>query len=224
MILSNSPTLPHTLRKIQTFVTLLEQVEDEGDRKKYISKINASAQSMSGLIKDVLTYSRLSKIPDFEYVDLNEIAENVKNDFELLIQEKNAVVKVGNLPAVLGNARQMQQLFSNIISNSLKFSVKDPFIEIYANKLSEEEVELNTNLSRRKEYLELTFKDNGIGFEQKYADQIFNIFQRLNTKEAYSGSGVGLALCKKIVENHHGLIMARGEMNKGASIIIILPY
>ena len=219
-----SHDLQEPLRKIQTFVTLLEQVEGEEDRRKYISKIRASAKSMSGLIKDVLMYSRLSKIPDFEYVDLNEIAENVKNDFELLIQEKNAVIKVGNLPAVLGNSRQMQQLFSNIINNSLKFSAEDPLIEIYANKLSKEEVELNPALSRRREYLQLTFKDNGIGFEQKYAEQIFSIFQRLNTKEAYPGSGVGLALCKKIVENHHGIIMARGEVGRGATIMIILPY
>ena len=220
-----SHDLQEPLRKIQTFVGLLQRsIHDEEAVLKNIEKINSSAARMTDLIKAVLNYSRLANtIEPYDLVDLNQILENVKTDYELLITEKNAIIKNDNLPIIKGIPLQLNQLFSNLIGNSLKFSEENTLIEITTRVLSETEIFNHLYLDDDTRYIELIFKDNGIGFEQQYADKIFTIFQRLNAKHIYSGTGIGLALCKKIVENHHGYITAVSSLGAGATFYIYLP-
>jgi hypothetical protein len=179
---------------------------------------------MSDLIKAVLNYSRLSKNEDkFEDIDLNKILENVKSDFELVIKEKNAVIKSDPLLAIKGSPLQMNQLFSNLINNSLKFSNKKPVISITSKIISTEHVKNKSSFPHVGDYMELIFKDNGIGFDQKYVEQVFTMFKRLHGTHAYEGAGIGLALVKKIVENHHGHIFVKSELEKGTTFYIYLP-
>lgn len=220
-----SHDLQEPLRKIRNFTELLEQNLDEKDiAKKYIHKIDASSNRMALLIKDVLNYSRLSKSEiTFEPADLQLIFNDVKTDVELIIEEKNAVVKSSALPVISGIPQQLFQLFYNLVNNALKFSLKKPEILISSRMLTPKEVKNYEDLHSSVNYVELIFKDNGIGFDQKYAKQIFTIFKRLNPKEKFDGTGIGLALCKKIVDNHHGIIEAESEPGKGTSFKVILP-
>ena len=152
------------------------------------------------------------------------ILENVKADYELQIEEKNAVIKSDALPCVKGESLQLSQLFANLIGNSLKFSKTDPRITISSRTLQPGEIQkITPALDNTRRYVQLTFKDNGIGFEQQYAEKIFTIFQRLNSREEYSGTGIGLALCKRIVDHHHGHIEAASELGKGATFLVYLP-
>ncbi len=219
-----SHDLQEPLRKIQIFTEMAEKSADKESSLPYFEKIHASARRMTDLIKSVLNYSRLSKTGEqFEEVDLNELVENTKTDFELLITEKGAIIKNDKLPMVKGIPLQLNQLFLNLFSNSLKFSQANPSISISSRLLSTNEIRAIENLHNHINYLELKFEDNGIGFEQQYADQIFTIFQRLHDKKSYEGTGIGLALCKKIVENHHGFITAKSEIGKGAAFFIYFP-
>jgi signal transduction histidine kinase len=218
-----SHDLQEPLRKIQIFTEMAEKSADKTTAATYFEKIHTSARRMTDLIKSVLNYSRLSKTGEqFEEVDLNVLLENTKIDFELLITEKKAVIKNDILPVIQGIPLQLNQLFLNLFSNSLKFSNADPLITIFSRVLSEKEVRQHENLHTKVRYVEIIFSDNGIGFEQQYADQIFTIFQRLHDKKSYEGTGIGLALCKKIVENHHGFITAKSELGKGAAFYIYL--
>lgn len=220
-----SHDLQEPLRKIQTFTELLDKnLIDKDIARKYLQKIDLSAARMSLLIKDVLNYSRLSKSDEqFIETDLNEILENVKTDFELMIDQKRATITNPKLPVIKGVPLQLHQLFYNLIGNALKFTEKDPVIEIFVRKLSRSEKRKHIHLDNSRDYIELGFKDNGIGFDQKYAEHIFTIFRRLNNRSSYSGTGIGLALCKKIVENHEGVIRASSEINKGSLFNIYLP-
>jgi signal transduction histidine kinase len=219
-----SHDLQEPLRKIQIFTEMAEKSVKNEDAGTYFEKIHASARRMTELIKSVLNYSRLSKTGEqFEEVDLNLIVENTKTDFELLITEKKAMIHNDTLPVIQGIPLQLNQLFFNLFSNSLKFSATDPVITISSRILSDKEVKEHEFLHAKVRYVEILFKDNGIGFEQQYADQIFTIFQRLHDKKSYEGTGIGLALCKKIVENHHGFITAKSELGKGAFFYIYLP-
>ena len=220
-----SHDLQEPLRKIQTFTELLtDTAHDEESSKNLLSKISSSAQRMSALIKDVLDYSRLSRTDEqFIPTDLNLILKHVKTDFELLIEQKKAVIIQDELPVLTAIPLQLNQLFSNLIGNSLKFSEKNPEIRISSTFLLPEVARTIPNLQPGQAYVKLNFKDNGIGFEQQYAEQIFTIFHRLNGRKSYSGTGIGLALCKKIIENHKGFITAESELNKGASFTIYLP-
>jgi len=220
-----SHDLQEPLRKIQTFADLVKgHLHGNEMAEKYFDKINSSARRMSTLINDVLNYSRLTKTGEnFLYTDLNLVLKNVLSDYELLIEQKQAVIHYGELPTIHGISLQLHQLFSNLISNSLKFSVYKPQITITSKLLTPGEVQENDRLKKDKEYIQLVFTDNGIGFEQQYAEQIFIIFQRLNNQGSYSGTGIGLALCKKIVDHHNGIITAKSELGKGATFTIILP-
>ncbi|HEX8561547.1 MAG TPA: PAS domain S-box protein [Flavobacterium sp.] len=221
-----SHDLQEPLRKIQMFSDMLERnLHDAAAVKKYFSKINSSAERMSELIRAVLNYSRLSRLDEhFQVVNLNVIMQNVLTDFELLIEEKHAVIKSHELPLVKAIPLQINQLFSNLIGNALKFSLMEPEIVVTSRVLTLAEIPHRTNLSPDRQYLELVVSDNGIGFEQKYATQIFTIFQRLNDKSSFAGTGIGLALCKKIVENHHGFITAQSAVGEGARFEIYIPY
>jgi signal transduction histidine kinase len=177
------------------------------------------------LIQSVLHYSRLAQPHELlESVDLNEIMRSVISDYELLISDKNALVEYTALPVVPGNSAQLGQLFSNLLGNSLKFSNERPKIAISWRQIAEAEKAKLPTAEMAKQYVEIRFSDNGIGFEQQYVERIFAIFQRLNSRDQFGGTGIGLALCKKIVENHNGFITALSELGKGATFFIYLPY
>jgi signal transduction histidine kinase len=220
-----SHDLQEPLRKIRTFSELLQKsLEQGGPVNNYFDKIQSSAERMTNLIKDVLNYSRLSNIDDsFENVDLNITLQNVQTDLELLIEQNKAIITSEPLPVIKGLPSQLQQLFTNLIGNSLKFCDNDPHISISAAAVSKDEMHLYPELNEATAYIKLVFKDNGIGFEQQFAERIFTIFQRLNERKVYAGTGIGLALCKKIVENHNGVISARSILHEGAAFSIILP-
>lgn len=221
-----SHDLQEPLRKIRSFSELLGRNlsgEESSKSLNFLKKIDSSALRMSTLIKDVLNYSRLSqKNVPFSETNLNSIIDNIKVDFELLLEQKNARIEYSNLPTVNGIPLQLHQLFYNLIGNSIKFSDKAPVIQISARVLDQEEVFENVKMDEQFSYVEITLKDNGIGFEQKYAEQIFTIFQRLNDQVKYSGTGIGLALCKKIAENHKGYIKAESALGEGTSFFIYL--
>jgi signal transduction histidine kinase len=181
---------------------------------------------MTGLIKDLLEYSRLAQRGwQFENTDLNSILKNVLTDYELLIIQKEATIKTDILPTIEVIPLQMNQLFFNLIGNSLKFTRRNaiPIISVTAQKLAQERKNSWPELHAGTDYYEISIADNGIGFNQEYADKIFTIFQRLNEKSMYGGYGIGLALCRKIVNNHSGIIYASGHPKEGASFSFILP-
>lgn len=223
-----SHDLQEPLRKIKTFTGLMESSLGEVPEKTkiYIDKIQSSIERMQKLINDVLEFSLLSKEKEkFEAVDLNHVLRSVLGDYELLIEQKGAGITSGNLPAIEAIPVQMNQLFTNLISNALKFSSNDRQLEITitAKQLSQDEVRQYKELQENEVHYMIECKDNGIGFDQEYAKQIFAIFQRLHGRSVYEGTGIGLALCKKILSNHHGTIYANSRLNEGASFVVILP-
>jgi PAS domain S-box-containing protein len=220
-----SHDLQEPLRKIQTFTQLMgANLGNEEKLQQYHGKINQAATRMQQLIQDVLNFSRISNSDDaFVDTDLNQVLLNLKIDFELLLREKDATFIHPVLPTIKGIPLQLTQLFSNLISNSLKYTNRKPIININYQKLSKSEVKDLPKLSGMNSYIKILFSDNGIGFDPQFSEQIFNIFQRLHGKQTYSGTGIGLALCKKIVENHHGLIYADGKPGEGATFTIIIP-
>lgn len=224
-----SHDLQEPLRKIATFTELLSNNlgnDIDEKSKSYLGKITASARRMLALIQGVLNFSQLSRGEEFfDMVDLNEVIAEVKSDFELTIVEKGARVHAERLPFIPGIRLQLVQLFSNLLSNALKFSKPGKYPEIFIKvcDLALREVSDYPALNPRRPYICLEFKDNGIGFSQEYAEQVFVIFQRLNDRQSYTGTGIGLALCKRIVLNHKGEIYARSKPGEGSSFYIILP-
>ena len=222
-----SHDLQEPLRKIQVFSKFLK---DKGSdqlsetSKVYVDKIFNLSQRMKILIVDILTYSKLSANDALTApVYLKEIVNEILDDFDLRIAEKNARVEVSDLCTVEGNRGQLRQVFFNLISNALKFVSPDrsPVIAIRMKKL--DPVELGVSLDDHSQYCRVTVSDNGIGFEETYASSIFSLFETLNPKTAYEGSGIGLAIAKKIVEKHHGLILAKSKVGEGSEFSIILP-
>ena len=221
-----SHDLQEPLRKIMTFSDLSERNASNPElQKRYLQKIASSAERMTSLIKEVLNYSRLSNnnTPSFTEVDLNTIVEQIKDDLELSLAEKGAVIESDRLPLIQGIPLQLSQLFLNLFTNSLKFTDKTPHITIRARPLPEELAGADER-ARDGAYVQIIFSDNGIGFEQKYADRIFSIFQRLHAVDRFDGTGIGLALCKKIIESHGGWITVSSEPGKGTSFFLTLPY
>ncbi len=225
----SSHDLQEPLRKIQIFSNLLVErhsAEMSENAKKYVGKVQDSAVRMNGLIKDLLEFSRLTeKTAEFKNVDLNMILKDVSGDLEISLEQKRAVIKADKLPIIKGVPLQLNQLFYNLINNSLKFSKEatDTVIEITSKKLDRETNQRFGELNAYTDYYMLRFQDNGIGFNQDYADKIFTIFQRLNDKSKFGGYGIGLAICQKVVNNHNGIIFAEGKENEGASFTVILP-
>lgn len=221
-----SHDLQEPLRKIQSFASLINErhkaLLDE-DGRQFLSKIMESAERMSKLIKELLTFSRLNGAKtEFRAVDLNHVMERVLADHEITINTLNARMSIGELPTIQGIASQMEQLFGNLIANALKFTApgETPVIEVIAGPVA------NTNelgLATGKSYFGINVKDNGIGFEGKYATHIFDMFQRLHGKTTYEGTGIGLAICKRIVVFHKGTITAHSQPNQGATFTVILP-
>lgn len=218
-----SHDLQEPLRKIRIFTEVIEKnFHNEELVKKYFEKINASAKRMSELIVSILNYSRLSNMEDMVETDLNLILADVLVDFELLIEENGATILGDPLPMIKAIPAQINQLFTNIIGNALKFTHNQPIIKISSTIIAQDHIS-NPPTPHAKRYLEILFSDNGIGFEQQYEDQIFSLFQRLHGKQEYSGTGIGLALCKRIMENHYGSIRATGELGKGANFYVYFP-
>ncbi|RXK83722.1 PAS domain-containing protein [Filimonas effusa] len=223
-----SHDLQEPLRKIRIYSDMLGQQPNLTEQHlKLVAKIDQSAQRMSMLIKDLLDFSRLLETGGMvEKVDLNKVLQNVTNDFELVIDDKKAKVIIGELPVVEAVRLQMNQLFYNLLGNALKFirpEVK-PLIEVYARLVKAADLgPVSGLLSRARFYYEISVKDNGIGFEQKYADQVFQVFKRLHASAAYPGSGIGLAMCKRIVMNHGGDLKVFSMPGEGTTFRIILP-
>jgi len=225
-----SHDLKEPIRKVHFFMdhlrTHLEGRMTEEEETMF-GRVENAAERMKLLVDDLLEYSHLNQSPkEKEEVDLNKKIELILSDLELLIKEKNAEIEVGKLPVIKGYRRQLQQLFQNLIGNSLKYSKPDvrPVIKISSRTIQgrEAEIELSENLALQLFYL-IEVNDNGIGFEQEYAEKIFELFQRLHGRNEYSGSGIGLAICKKIVENHHGFMRAESRAGEGATFYFFIP-
>jgi two-component system CheB/CheR fusion protein len=225
----SSHDLQEPLRKIQTFAHMLyernrDELNEQG--RTYLDKMMSASKRMSKLINDLLNFSRLQRSEErFVPTDLNNILSNIENDFELLINQKQAVIHSEGLPVIEANPLEMNQLFYNLLGNALKFSKEDvsPEITLSSKRLSTEEIAENDKLIKDKEYYRIVVSDNGIGFSQQYAHKIFEIFQRLNTRSEYEGTGIGLALVHKIILNHQGIIYAESEEGVGSSFYMILP-
>jgi signal transduction histidine kinase len=221
-----SHDLKEPLRKIQVFSSIVKEkleVNDYANLEEYLRRIIVSGERMSGLINDLLAYSRLSMLSLFEDANLNKIVHNILLDLEIPIVEKDARVDVDDLPVIQAIPGQIRQLFQNIISNALKFSRPGvpPVVEIRCSIINEKRIDAPE--AENGAFCRLVISDNGIGFDEQYLEKIFTLFQRLNSKEAYEGTGIGLAIAKKIVEKHNGLITARSKENEGATFIIVLP-
>ncbi len=224
-----SHDLQEPLRKIKTFTSLLIQRFDDDlpdKAKELANKIWSSSERMSLLIKDVLNFSRIVGSANmFIKTDLNQILNNILEDFDMLVLERGASIRVEYLPCIEAIPVQINQLFYNLVGNALKFSNegRPPVITISSRTLLPEEAAKHAGLNRQLSYTEISFKDNGIGFEQQFAELIFAIFERLNNQHQYSGTGIGLALCRKIAEQHQGRIHAKAEESIGATFYVLLP-
>jgi two-component system, chemotaxis family, CheB/CheR fusion protein len=223
-----SHDLQEPLRKIRLFSALLRQRHDNvivGEARELIDKISRSAERMSDLIQDVLNFSKVIDASVFKQVDLNATLKNVVDDFDLLIEQKKAIITQDRLPLIRAVPLQMNQLFYNLLGNALKFSTPGtpPVISISYKMLTQEEVKQFPSLTAAIPYCDITFRDNGIGIEEKFSEQVFVIFARLNSRDHFEGTGIGLALCKRIVLNHKGEIYLLSEKGKGTEFHVILP-
>lgn len=214
-----SHDLKEPIRKIYFFTTQLKgQLEgklNETQRRSF-ERIENATQRMGNLIDDLLTYSHVTQLPhEMEKIDLIVTIKRVLEDLELDIKEKGAIVELGVLPNIYGFRRQLQQLFQNLIGNALKYSRSGvvPVVEVSAAQAEE----------NGQAYHVISVKDNGIGFDDIYSDKIFHMFTRLHGRNEYSGTGVGLSIVKKVVQNHNGMIRANGEPGKGSLFQIYLP-
>lgn len=221
-----SHDLQEPLRKIQVFSNLLKEHNSNLSERSqlYLEKIIDSSTRMRTLIIDILTFSKLSANDESrEMIDLNKMMKELTEDFELIMAEKKATIIVENMPEIKGNKGQIRQVFQNIVSNALKFAKPEisPVIEIKAKIVGEKS--FTAREKRNGKFCFISIKDNGIGFENKYVDNIFALFERLNSKDKYEGTGIGLAIAKKIVEKHDGIITAKSKEGKGAEFQMIIP-
>lgn len=224
-----SHDLQEPLRKIQTFISRInDKAKPEllsSGTLDYFNKIVVSSQRMQLLIEDLLTFSHTtSNQSSFSMINLNDVVNEAKNVLAAGIEEKKALIDCPVLPDILAISFQMQQLLVNLISNSLKYARADvpPHIVISCRLLKGKAIS-NFSAIASKQYLELMLKDNGIGFDDEHKDKIFGLFQRLHNKDKYSGTGIGLAICKKIANNHKGFINAEGKPGQGATFTVYIP-
>lgn len=225
-----SHDLQEPLRKIRAFGDRLvakysNNPEFEG--KEYIDRMVDGAERMQTLISDLLTFSRISRDDSkMEKVDLNEVINSTLDNLQITIQETNSTINVEKLPLLSkANPVQMGQLFQNLISNAIKFRKPDvePIVTITSAIVKGRDIDIDDiKAEPNKQYYKITISDNGIGFDIKYIDRIFTIFQRLHNRDTYKGTGIGLAICKKICKNHQGFISAESS-DEGAKFIVILP-
>ena len=224
-----SHDLQEPLRKITLFSGQLAtkysgRLEDEG--KDFINRILKSSERMRILIKNILSFSKSAANSDlFEDTNLNELINSILSDLEISIEQKKAVLNIGKLPVLKVIPGQFRQLFQNLIINALKFSKENcsPEINIYAEMTNGLNIPGIDTSHHNDDYCNILIKDNGIGFEQKYADEIFTLFKRLNSLDKFEGTGIGLSICKKIVEQHNGYISATSNIGEGTTFTISLP-
>lgn len=226
-----SHDLQEPLRKITSFNDLLQdQYKDalEGDGKLYLERIAYAATRMRKLISDLLEYSRAGKYAeDKELINLNEIVDEILDDLSVQIEQKKALVHVDSLPKIYAHHSDWRMVFQNLISNALKFSKLEDTPELrIIYKIAEKRLvsDYVANSVPDMKYHHLEVRDNGIGFNTDYANKIFTIFQRLHGKDEYEGTGIGLAICKKIIERYGGTIFAASEIGKGSSFHILMPF
>jgi PAS domain S-box-containing protein len=223
-----SHDLKEPVRKVLTFSSRLKDELGKNISERvamYLSKIDGAAVRMYSMIDGVLLYSSLNALEQTkEQIDLEELMENIQSDLEVLIVEKKATFRYSNLPAIEGSAILIYQLFYNLVNNSLKFSKEGvpPVIGIVAEKATSNEIS-KAGINNGRDYVKLQLQDNGIGFRNEEATKIFATFTRLHTKDRYEGTGLGLSLCRKIVERHEGAIWAEGKQGEGATFTILLP-
>lgn len=222
----SSHDLKEPLRKIQVFSNLVKEKLDEESNQEtasFLDRIILSTKRMSILINDVLNYSMLDKKYSFETTNVNEIIEGVISDLYVSINEKNAVIDVHPFPVMDVVPIQMQQLFNNLISNALKFSKPGtaPKINIVATTV--DALSFDARPTENGTYCRMVVSDEGIGFDETYLDKIFTIFQRLHGNSEFEGTGIGLAIVKKIVDTHHGIVTAMSKLSQGSSFVIVLP-
>jgi signal transduction histidine kinase/CHASE3 domain sensor protein len=225
-----SHDLQEPLRKIRAFgdrLTAKYQSKLEEQGSDYVARMQSAAARMQVLIEELLSFSRVSRPGIFsENLDVNEIVAEIKDDLETQIRRENATLVVGKLPAIRGERSQIKRLLQNLISNGIKFHKADKGsrVEVTGSIVrgGDAQNEFNVPLPKLK-YARFEVKDDGIGFDEKYLEKIFTIFQRLHGRTEYEGTGIGLAICRKIVGNHGGFITARSEENKGSTFIVILP-
>ena len=201
-----------------------DMVKDELGEKgiDYIGRMKNAAQRMSNLINDLLEFSRVTtRGRDFDDTDLKGVVNDILSDLEVAIKESNAHVEVGELPVIQADKSQMQQLFLNLLSNAVKF--RKPGVEPHISVMYEHKDEFSEEHNEKVGWQIITIKDNGIGFSQEYADKIFVPFQRLHGRSEYKGTGIGLSVCRRIVERHGGIITAHSKDGEGATFIIKLP-
>lgn len=223
-----SHDLQEPLRKIQTFSNRIldkegKNLSDQG--KDYFKRIISASNRMQNLIAALLNYSRTNTSENFFTItDLNIILEDVKLNLKEMLEEAGAVIESSPLPVMKIIPHQFSQLFSNVLSNAVKYRKPEvkPRIKISADVVAASQVAVIQE-NGTENYWKISIKDNGLGFEPQYADKIFELFQRLHTRNEFEGTGIGLAICKKIIQNHHGHIEAEGEPGKGSTFHIYLP-
>ncbi|TAE30794.1 MAG: PAS domain-containing sensor histidine kinase [Cytophagales bacterium] len=222
-----SHDLQEPLRKIMAFGDMLTDLHSASlgaNGADLVSRMQQSAKRMSQLIRDLLNYSRISAQKDlFEPVDLNTLLTDVQGDLEVRIKDSGAVFSIDTLPTIAGSPVQLQQLFQNLLSNAIKFSHKDQSPVVTVRCCRANPHQMPTDLPIDRSYWQLTIQDNGIGFDEQYAERIFQVFQRLHGKAQFAGTGVGLAICRKVVENHSGAIRANSQPGEGATFTVWLP-
>ncbi len=224
-----SHDLQEPLRKLQAFGDVLQSqfadslVDGEID---LVRRIQNSAKRMQVLVRDLLTYSRLStQTESFENISLSRLIKEVLNDLEMMITEKQATVRVSALPNLLGNPLRLRQLFQNLVANAIKFQKADqkPLIQISARHAEPHELPEELEEQAHRLFLLVEVADNGIGFDEKYKARIFQPFQRLENRSKYSGTGIGLAICKKVAEIHGGAIDVTSQIGQGSTFKVFLP-
>ncbi len=219
-----SHDLQEPLRKIQAFGNLLEEEYGAqlGDGKAYLDRMRVAASRMQRLINDLLTFARVTtKAQPFLETDLNSVIQEAIDDLEASVRAHRGKIEVGPLPVIEADPLQMRQVFQNLIGNALKFHRPEvpPHVKISAEVSNE----AGESTSVEREICTIRIKDNGIGFDEKYLDRIFTVFQRLHGKGQYEGTGVGLAVVRKIIARHNGTITAQSTPGEGSTFIIVLP-
>ncbi|PMD92491.1 hypothetical protein BWI97_20610 [Siphonobacter sp. BAB-5405] len=224
-----SHDLQEPLRKIQSFGNLLirQHAPQLGNGVDYVERMQAAASRMSVLIEDLLAFSLISTQREAsDPIDLNAVVQTVRRDLELTITETEAVVDVDDLPTIAGNRFQLEQLFQNLLSNALKFRKPGvaPHIHIRVQQITSRELPTGVRpLGTSEAYCRISVSDNGIGFDDRYLDRVFQVFQRLHKRSDYEGTGIGLAICEKVVANHGGVITAHSQPDQGSTFEIYLP-
>ena len=224
----SSHDLQEPLRKIQTFASRIattesDRLSDKG--KDFFGRIQQAASRMQKLLQDLLSYSRaITEEVHFQKTDLNTLLEKVKNQWKDTIEEKEAILHVHHLPVLHIIPFQFQRLLTNLVGNALKFHKPglSPRIDIRARITHGKELNMQ-QANNTWEYCHISVTDNGIGFDPQFVDRIFEVFQRLHTRDEYEGTGIGLAICKKIAENHHGFMTAEGRPGQGANFNVYIP-